>query len=94
MYLLVRAGGRAGREALWRLVLTGRLDLIDLSRSAIERSAELMTLYANVPMDLADATLVALAEELRVRRVFTLDGDFRVYQLHGRQRFEVVPRWR
>jgi predicted nucleic acid-binding protein len=42
-------------------------------------------------MDLADATLVALAEEEGHRRIFTLDSDFHVYRLHGRQRFDVVP---
>ncbi|MGI8869009.1 MAG: type II toxin-antitoxin system VapC family toxin [Mycobacteriales bacterium] len=91
MYLLSRAGGPAGREALWTLVLTGRLDVLDLSRSAVERSAVLMSTYADLPMDLADATLVALAEERGQRRVFTLDSHFHVYRLHGRQRFEVVP---
>jgi predicted nucleic acid-binding protein len=91
MYLLSRAGGPAGREALWRLVLTGRLDVPDLSRSAVERSAELMSTYADLPMDLADATLVAVAEERGERRVFTLDSDFQVYRLHGQQRFHVVP---
>lgn len=91
MYLLARAGGPAGREALWRLVVTHRLDVLDLSRSAVERSAKLMAAYADLPMDLADATLVALAEERGYRRVFTLDSDFQVYRLPGRRRFEVVP---
>ncbi len=91
MYLLAGAGGRAGTDALWRLALTGRLQIADLSRSAMERSARLMTKYADVPMDLADATLVALAEESGERRVFTLDSDFHIYRIHGRQRFEVVP---
>ncbi len=91
MYLLSRAGGRAGQEALWKLTLSGRLDIADLSRPALERSSQLMAKYADTPMDLADATLVALAEERGDRRVFTLDTDFHVYRLHGRQRFEVVP---
>lgn len=42
-------------------------------------------------MDLANATLVALAEERGQRRIFTLDNDFHFYRLHGRQRFEVIP---
>lgn len=91
MYLLSRAGGSAGREALWALVLTDRLQLVDLSRSAIERSAVLMGKYADLPMDLADATLVALAEERGDRRVFTLDRDFRIYRRYGRQHFDIVP---
>jgi predicted nucleic acid-binding protein len=93
MYLLSRAGGPVGRQALWRLVFTGRLDVVDLSRAALERSAALMDIYADLPMDLADATLVALAEERADRRVFTLDSDFHVYRLHGRKRFDVLPGW-
>ena len=42
-------------------------------------------------MDLADATLVALAEEGNDRRIFTLDSDFHVYRIRGRQRFDVIP---
>jgi predicted nucleic acid-binding protein len=91
MYLLTRVGGRTGQRALWRLVHSGRLVLADLSSSAIERSAKLMDQYADKPMDLADATLVALAEERNDRRIFTLDSDFHVYRIRGRQRFEVVP---
>lgn len=42
-------------------------------------------------MDLADATLVALAEERNTKRIFTLDADFSIHRLHGRARFEIVP---
>lgn len=92
MYLLGRAGGQLGQAALWRLVSTGRLVVADLSDAVVLRSAALMAKYADLPMDLADATLVALAEERDERRVFTLDSDFQVYRLNGRVRFETVPR--
>ena len=91
MYLLTRVGGLTGQRALWRLVHSGRLLLSDLSSSAVERSAKLMDQYADRPMDLADATLVALAEEQNDRRIFTLDSDFHVYRMRGRQRFDVIP---
>ncbi|MFW6050404.1 MAG: hypothetical protein ACODAU_04475 [Myxococcota bacterium] len=43
-------------------------------------------------MDSADATLVALAEDLDARAVFTLDRkDFKVYRIRGRRRFRLVP---
>ena len=92
MYLLARAGGATGRQALWTLVLSGRLQLADLDRNALQRSATLMDKYADRPMDLADATLVALAEHRGERRIFTLDADFTIYRIHGRTRFEVLPR--
>jgi uncharacterized protein len=92
MYLLGRLGGSAGQRALWKLVNTNRLVIADLSASAVERSAQLMGRYADRPMDLADATLVALAEEQGHRKIFSLNSDFDIYRIHGKQRFEVVPR--
>ena len=68
-----------------------RLVVADLFPSAVDRSARLMDQYADRPMDLADATLVALAEERGDRRIFTLDADFRIHRLRGRQRFETIP---
>lgn len=91
LYLLSRAGGSRGREALWHLVLTGRLELADLTESAVRRSVALMAKYAEPPMDLADATLVALAEDRGQRLIFTLDTDFTVHRINGRQRFQTVP---
>jgi predicted nucleic acid-binding protein len=42
-------------------------------------------------MDLADATLVALAEERGSQQIFTLDVDFQIYRFRGQQRFETIP---
>lgn len=91
MYLLGRAGGIRGQRALWRLVSSERLVVADLSGASVERSARLMEQYADRPMDLADATLVALAEERGLRTIFTLDADFHVYRLRGRHRFTTIP---
>jgi predicted nucleic acid-binding protein len=91
MYLLGQAGGIAAQRALWRLLDTGRLKIGDLSPDAVERSAALMDKYADLPMDLADATLVALAEADGHRRIFSLDPDFHVYRINGRTRFDVIP---
>jgi uncharacterized protein len=50
-----------------------------------------MEKYSDTPMDLADASLVATAETRQLRRVFTLDSDFRVYRANDKEPFEVVP---
>ena len=43
-------------------------------------------------MDFADATLVALAEELGSSLVFTTDRtDFSVYRLKNRKPFQILP---
>jgi predicted nucleic acid-binding protein len=56
--------------------------------SDLERIIELMTKYADVPMDFADATVVAASERLGIRDVATLDSHFLIYRLHGRQIFQ------
>lgn len=91
MYLLGRAGGWPGQEALWRLILRGDLVVADASSESNQRAYRLMQRYADRPMDLADATLVALAEERELVRIFTLDADFHIYRFKGRKRFEVIP---
>ena len=47
--------------------------------------------YRDLPMDLADASLVILAERLGLDQVLTLDRrDFDVYRLSGGRKFEQV----
>ena len=51
-----------------------------------------MERYADLPMDFADASLVALAEETGVRRVFTLDRrGFLTYRIGSKKTFTIVP---
>ena len=91
MYLLGDAGGWQGQHALWSLIERSDLAVANLDEALMRRSRALMAKYADRPMDLADATLVALAESLRLSRIFTLDSDFTNYRLRGRKAFEIVP---
>lgn len=52
---------------------------------------ELMERYRDIPMDLADASLVAVAEVLKQRQIFTLDSDFQIYRMYGNITFDIVP---
>jgi predicted nucleic acid-binding protein len=49
---------------------------------------KLLRKYANVPMSLADACLVRMAEQVADTAILTVDADFLVYRKHGRQ---VIP---
>ena len=90
-HLLARAGGIRAQQALWRFVSTDRLIVADLSRSAVDRSARLMDRYTDRPMELAEATLVELAEERGDRRIFTPRHRLSDLPVRGRQRFETIP---
>ena len=50
-----------------------------------------MEKYGDTPMDLADASLVAIAESQGLHRIFTLDNDFRIYKINGTIAFDVLP---
>lgn len=54
----------------------------------VQHLAKLLARYASVPMSLADACLVRMAEQQAQGVVLTLDSDFRIYRRHGRQ---VIP---
>ena len=49
----------------------------------------LMDRYANVPMSLADACLVRLAEMTSLP-ICTLDSDFKIYRVRGRRDLELI----
>lgn len=80
----VRDFVRKGGAAVWFM-----------NTEALLRAFQLMTRYADHPMDLADASLVVAAETLGARRIFTLDrADFSSYRAQrGRTHapLEILP---
>lgn len=73
-------------------ILKGGATLVPQSAASLSRTINLMERYKNVPMDFADATLVALAEEAEVDEIFSLDlRGFHTYRIHGRKAFKVWP---
>ncbi|HEX5726090.1 MAG TPA: PIN domain-containing protein [Longimicrobiaceae bacterium] len=91
MYLLGEVGGHRYQAALWNLRAVGRLVLYDLSASETDQVAELMEKYRDAPMDLADASLIAVADSLSLRRIFTLDRHFKIYRLPDGSVLEMIP---
>lgn len=91
MYLLGDAGGWKAQAALWSLLHRDDLQIVELQGESVERARLLMEKYKDRPMSLADATLVALAEERRLKRIFTLDSDFDFFRIGGRERFKRIP---
>lgn len=90
MYLLGEAGGYYFQSTLWNMQLDGKLVLHELTARETGRMALLMSQYQDIPMDMADASLVAAAESLPERRVFTLDTDFYIYRLADDSALEIV----
>ena len=91
MYLLLMAGGWRLQNLLWSYIESGTLQFYNLEDSDLRRMRVLMEKYADTPMDLADASLVATAESLGLKRIFTLDSDFHFYVTKRRDRLEITP---
>ncbi len=90
MYLLRSA--EAAQNALWKMVLREAIGILPLTVADAPRMHELMEKYYDLPMDLADAALVRVAERENIRRIFTIDRrDFSVYRPLGGGRFNILP---
>jgi predicted nucleic acid-binding protein len=73
--------GSRGAEALQEFIRLRGMALWFLDGTSLSRAFALMKKYADHPMDLAAASLVAASEALRTTTVFTLDRrDFATYR--------------
>jgi uncharacterized protein len=81
-----------GRRACIDFFLGGGGVLVPSSAASLRRARELVIRHSDLPMDYADATLVALAEELDTNLVFTTDRrTFGACRLFGRKSFRILP---
>ncbi|MDC7233247.1 MAG: PIN domain-containing protein [Spirochaetales bacterium] len=58
----------------------GGIQLVDIDINGINRIIDLSKKYSDVPMDLADASLVVIAEELNIKEIITIDSDYYIYR--------------
>jgi uncharacterized protein len=80
-HLLLRRKGIHAQTKFMKSLESGLFNVFNLEARHISRIAELMQKYADLPMDLADASLVILAEELNSGRIFSVDHrDFNTYR--------------
>ena len=64
----------------------------DINQNDMPRLLELTDKYADLPMDFADATLVITAEKTGIREIISLDKDFDIYRLPGREHIKNIYR--
>jgi predicted nucleic acid-binding protein len=81
----------AAQNHLLGALSLGGIEVINLLPEDFARIAELNSLYADLPGDFADLTLVALSERLDVAEILSLDSDFDIYRRFRRDPFHRVP---
>jgi predicted nucleic acid-binding protein len=82
-FLLKSVSG--GTEALLELLRRSSIMVPFAIMDELAEVARLMTKYRDLPMSLADACLVRMAELNPGAKVVTLDDHFTIYRKHGRQ---------
>lgn len=58
----------------------GGLDILELDSSYLVRLIELSEKFMDVPMDLADASLIVASETKNIKEVISIDSDFYIYR--------------
>ncbi|OCR00555.1 nucleic acid-binding protein [Oscillatoriales cyanobacterium USR001] len=90
MYLALHRGGWVMQKHLSKLLLDKLLTIYEIQESDYIRLFGLMEKYRDRPMDLADATLVLVAEKGGYRQILTLDSDFLFYRISDRDTFSII----
>jgi predicted nucleic acid-binding protein len=89
VHLVQRVAGVAVARSFLEGISAGAAQLFELGPSHLPRMVELMHKYEQLPMDLADASLVICAEEIGDGRIFSTDNrDFAAYRWKTRKPFK------
>lgn len=87
--------GRRGwpyQEALLAMIGDGEMLINPLTEADAPRLKALMSKYRDRPMDLADASLVRVAERDGIETIVTLDRDFQIYRAAGIGALKILPK--
>ena len=80
--------GSIGTQRLIDFITGTGIEVLFLNDQLLERALKLMVQYRDTPMDLADASLLAVAEDRNLRTVFTVDRrDFAIYRIKRGHRY-------
>ncbi len=90
MYLALHRGGWMMQKQLSQLLLDKLLIIYEIQESDYISVFALMEQYSDRPMDLADATLVLVAEKTGYRQILTLDSDFLFYRIGNQDTFDII----
>lgn len=63
----------------------GGISIYDIAQDEIANIRVMMEKYLDIPMDLADATLMYIANKERIKNIVSIDSDFDIYRTLKKQ---------
>lgn len=63
-----------------RWIDTGAVSVKNLENTDISEIIKLIDKYSDIPMDLADASLVMISENENIKEIISIDSDFQIYR--------------
>jgi len=60
--------------------------IVNIETVHLDRIIELSKKYSDVPMDLADSTLIVISELTDIRDIITIDSDYYIYLTKSKKR--------
>jgi len=91
-WLLLDRNGPTAQQQFLSTVAAGHVSVIDLAPKDWERVSELVATYADMSLDVIDASTIAAAERLNQSTIATLDHrDFRIVRPSHITAFELIP---
>jgi predicted nucleic acid-binding protein len=84
----------ATRQRVLRMLKDGVIRLNFSLEKNLDDILGMVQRYNNIPMSLADASLVRMSEIMPQSKVLTLDSDFQVYRKNSRHVIPLISPWR
>jgi predicted nucleic acid-binding protein len=63
-----------------RWVHLGGVEVVDITNKNLKEIIEFMDKYVNVPMDLADGSLMVVAQNRNIKDIVSIDSDYDIYR--------------
>ena len=63
----------------------GGLTIYNIEQNELKEIIRMMSKYTNVPMDLADSTLMYVAQKENIKNIVSIDSDFDIYRTIKKQ---------
>jgi uncharacterized protein len=69
----------------YKWIQKNAVQIINISNENIQRIIDLTEKYSDLPMDLADDSLILISEILSLKNIITIDSEYYVYRTHDKK---------